>query len=108
MPKTQESVALRRSSRLRLRVPVIVSGISPDGSPFDEETYLLNIGKYGAAFKTRLPLELGTHLRVRPKNRRDAGLIRVVWKGEQGSPWAEEVGVEYVEGSNFLGIFFPD
>jgi hypothetical protein len=108
MSKDQEPVPLRRSSRLHLHIPVTVSGIFPDGRPFTEETYLTNVGKYGASLKTQLPLQRGMEIRVRPKNRRDVGLFRVVWLGEEGSTRADEVGIEYVEVSNFLGISFPD
>ncbi len=108
MNKSPHPVPLRRSSRLHLQIPVVVSGTFPDGRHFTEETYLSNVSKYGASLKTRLTMQIGMQLRVRPKRRRDVGLFRVVWIGSKGTSRAEEVGIEYVEVSNFLGISFPD
>jgi hypothetical protein len=93
---------------VQIQIPVVVSGTLLDGKPFSEETYLLSVSKFGAKLKTRLPLQQGMQLKVQPRNRPESGLFQVVWTGEEGTPRAGEVGIEYVEVSNLLGIAFPE
>jgi hypothetical protein len=93
---------------VHIQIPVTISGTLPDGKPFNEETYLLSVSKYGARLKTLVPLQRGMQLKVLPRNRREAALFRVVWTGQEGTPRAGEVGIEYVEVSNLLGLIFPD
>ena len=108
MAKPTEFAPLRRSSRVQIQIPVAVSGTLLDGKPFNEETFLLSVSKFGAKLKTGLPLQQGMQLKVQPRNRPEAGLFQVVWTGEEGTPRAGEVGIEYVEVSNLLGIAFPE
>jgi len=87
---------------------VFISGKLPDGNPFNEETYVLTVSKYGAKLKTRFPFRIGMEVKLKPKHRSDSGLFRVVWVAEKGSPWEGEVGIEYVKVSNLLGATFPE
>jgi hypothetical protein len=102
------SIALRRSTRVHAHIPVTVSGTLPDGKPFEDDTYILSISKYGARLKTQLPLEVGMQIQVRPHHRNQAGLFRVVWVGREGTPRKGEAGIAYEEVSEFLGIAFPE
>ena len=108
MPKSNQSAPLRRSSRVHIQVPVSISGTWPGGEPFNEEAYLLTVSKFGAKLKTPLPLRQGMQVKVIPRNRRGSALFRVVWTAQEGSPRTGEVGIEYVEVSNLLGISFPE
>lgn len=108
MPKPTESPPMRRSSRVHIQLPVTISGTLPDGRPFSEETYLLDISKFGARLKTLLPLEPGMQVKVILRKSSESALFRVVWTGEAGTPRAGEVGMEYVHVSNLLGINFPE
>ncbi|PYV09186.1 MAG: hypothetical protein DMG23_11575 [Acidobacteria bacterium] len=108
MPRFGKSAPIRRSARINLRVAVTVSGKYPSGKPFTEETHVLSISKYGAKMHTRLPLRVGTEIRVQPRRRAEAALFRVVWTGQEGTPRAGEVGIEYVTVSNLLGVVFPE
>ncbi len=102
------SASLRRSVRLSVRVPVIASGTFEDGKSFSEDTYILTISKYGGKLKTQHPLQVGMQLKIQSKQRREAALFRVVWTGREGTPRAGEVGIEYVQVSNLLGVTFPE
>lgn len=108
MPKAPGTVPLRRSARIHVRVPVTVSGTLPDGKPFNEETLVVTVSKFGAKLKTQHPLKVGAELKVQPKQRRSPSLFRVVWVGREGTPRAGEVGIEYVEVSDLFGIAFPE
>lgn len=108
MPKPGGSAALRRSARINIRVPVTVSGTLPDGKPFSEETFILTVSKYGARLKTQHPMKVGAELSVKPRQARESARFRVVWTGREGTPRHGEVGIEYVQVSNLLGMTFPE
>ena len=99
---------LRRSARVNLRMPVKISGTLPGNKTFTEETYVITVSKFGAKIKSEQPLEVGMQLKVQPQRRRDSALFRVVWVGREGSPREGEIGIEYVEVSNLLGVAFPE
>ena len=108
MPTPSESSPLRRSSRVRLRIPVTVSGTLRDGTPFEEDTYIASVSKFGASLRTRLPLETGMQVKVQPKQGGQGSLFHVVWTSREGPSQAGVVGIEYLEVSDFLGITFPE
>ncbi len=97
---------LRRSARVQLRISVNISGTHPDGKAFDEDTLIVSVSKYGARLKTQTPLKVGVQLKVQLKDKKSA-LFRVVWVGKDGTPRAGEVGIEYIEVSDLLGVSFP-
>ncbi len=108
MPRPPKSMPVRRSSRLNVRIPVRISGTSPDGKPFTEDTHILTVSRFGARLTSTLPLKLGTQIKVKPKQGNQSAVFRVVWLGSADSPRAGHVGIEYVKVSNLLGISFPD
>ena len=108
MAGKSDSVSIRRSARVNIRIPVIVSGISPDNKPFQEETFAVTLSKFGAKIKTALPLKEGQQLKLRPKGRKDSAIFRVAWIGRPSTPREGEVGIEYLKVSNLLGVAFPE
>ncbi|HVA00992.1 MAG TPA: PilZ domain-containing protein [Terriglobia bacterium] len=99
---------LRRSTRVRVRIPVIITGVLPDGTAFTEETYVLSVSRFGAKLKTGYSLQPGMEIRLRSKARPEDALFHVVWAGQEGTFRTGEVGVQYVKVSNFLGVAFPE
>ena len=108
MEKNSDFAPLRRSSRVQVRIPVTLSGTSPEGKKLYEETFIVGVSKYGARLSTQLPLSMGTQLRISPKGRSESAVFEVVWVGQPNTPRAGEVGVQYVQVSNLLGITFPE
>lgn len=108
MPEQDSGALLRRSARVNVHITVKLSGTFPGGKAFTEETSVVTVSKYGAKLKTQQPLTLGMQVKVQPRGRRQAGLFKVVWIGRPGSPREGEIGIEYVNVSNLLGIAFPD
>ncbi len=108
MPKPSAGQPLRRSARLFLSVPVNISGKFLDGKTFQEDTQIVTVSKYGAKVKTQLALKVGMQVKVQPKQRKESAVFRVVWVGREGTPRAGEVGLEYVQVSNLLGVNFPE
>jgi len=108
MTQDGEHFPLRRSSRLNLRIPVVISGTSSEGDPFTEETYVLDVSKYGARLETQLSLAPGMEIKLQPKGRSQSAVFRVVWTAHDDPQGAGEVGIECLEVPNFLGITFPE
>jgi len=108
MAGKSDSVSIRRSARVNIRIPVIISGVSPDNKPFQEETSAITLSKFGAKIKTTLPMKEGQQLKLRPKGRKASALFRVAWIGRPGTPREGEVGIEYLKVSNLLGVAFPE
>lgn len=99
---------LRRSTRVRVRIPVTVMGVLPSGVAFAEETAVVSVSKFGAELMAGYPLEPGMEIRLRSKARPDEALFQVVWAGREGTLRTGKVGIQYVAVSNFLGVTFPD
>ena len=108
MTKPPKPALLRRSTRLDLRVPVVISGKLADGKPFKEEASIVTISKHGAKLATKLPLKVGMQVKVQPRRKRESALFRVVWIGRDDTPRSGEVGVECAQLTNLLGVNFPD
>ncbi len=108
MPKGDNLILIRRSSRVRVRIPATVSGAYPDGKTFRKEAFIFSVSKYGASLETDLPLETGMVVNVQPKFRSQTAPFRVVWVGRSGPTRAREVGIEYLEVSDLLGVSFPE
>jgi PilZ domain-containing protein len=106
MPSEAKALPLRRSSRIQIRIPVLISGTLADGKRFVKEAHVLTVSKFGARIKADIRLEVGAEVRVETKQQAGA-LFRVVWLGHEGTPREGEIGVEYVKMSNLLGISFP-
>jgi hypothetical protein len=99
--------SMRRSTRVQVRIPVVVTGTLPGGETFSEETYVLTVSKFGARLKCSYPLTPGMEIRVRPKAGSEDALFQVVWSGGKAGNTGE-VGIQYVKVSNLFGIAFPD
>ena len=106
---TQNPPPIRRSSRVNVTCPVRISGQLRSHALFDEDAKLVTLSMYGGKLRTRLPLPVGTKLKVKPLRGNKSAVLRVVWAGRHDSLQAGEVGLECAEGiSSFLGISFPD
>jgi hypothetical protein len=106
--KRAGTAPLRRSVRVQVRIPVTVSGKQPDGSSFRQPGFITSISKFGAKLRTDIPLQVGSQLKIHPPKGSKPGSFRVVWVGREGTPRAGEVGIEYLQVSNLLGVTFPD
>lgn len=106
--KRANTAPLRRSVRVQVRVPVTFSGKQTDGSSFRQQGFITSISKFGAKLRTDLPLKVGSEIKIHPPKGSKPGAFRVVWVGREGTPRAGEVGIEYLQVSNLLGITFPE
>ena len=99
---------LRRSTRVNVRVPVRITGTLATKQSFTEDTHIISVSKFGTRLKTGQPLDVGMQIKVKPVQRRESAMFRVVWTGHEGTLREGEAGIEYVQVSNLLGIAFPE
>ena len=99
--------SMRRSTRVQVRIPVVVTGTLPNGEPFSEETYVLTVSKFGARLKCSYALTPGMDVSVQPKASDQRALFQVVWVGGRSGN-SGEVGIQYVKRANLFGVAFPE
>lgn len=98
----------RRSSRLPLRINVVLTGKDNDHQTFNEPSVTLDVGKFGARVLTSRKLRLGTMISVRRANSEKSESFRVVHIGEP-DPGTHKtpVGLEVSSVEDFWGHTFP-
>ncbi len=106
--KQASAASMRRSVRVQVRVPVTVSGTRSDGAAFRQPGFITSISKFGAKLRSDLSLEVGSQVKIHPPKGSKPGVFRVVWVGRKGTPRAGEIGIEYLQVSNLLGVTFPE
>jgi hypothetical protein len=98
----------RRSTRLSLAIPIVISGKDAEGREFKESTRTLIINKHGAKVWTTHHSPMGAEVVVENKALGAMAKANVVWIGGKpatGGP--HQMGLQFVEAQNIWGIEFP-
>jgi hypothetical protein len=90
----------RTSTRLRLNLPVTLSGSEPGGEGFEEQTTLLTLSKNGASVRTQRAL--GPGMRVFLRTSRGARFEATIIWAQDG-----EAGLQCRQLAAGLGFHFP-
>src|SRR5271166_5451704 len=64
MSTASQALERRRERRVLVHLPIVVRGTDRTGMPFEERTSSENLCRGGAAFASRHPLDLGSHLEI--------------------------------------------
>lgn len=97
----------RRSQRVLLSVPVIVSGKRENGSPFSERTRTLVVNVHGALLLLCEPVAVGQTLSITNVATGEA-LTCTVKDINQGQHEVPEIGIEFSQPSTrFWRVSFP-
>jgi hypothetical protein len=100
--------ARRRTSRLPLRINVVLTGKDNDHQTFNEPAVTLDVGKFGARVLTSRKLRLGTMVSVRRANSQNSESFRVVHIGDPDPETRKTpVGLEVSAVEDFWGHSFP-
>jgi hypothetical protein len=83
--------------RVKLQLPVRVWGMDTNGKPFSVSAETIDISGLGARLRGVPNLQDGDIVGIQYANQK--ARCRVVWIGQPGTPRAEEIGVESLEGS---------
>ena len=98
----------RRSTRLSVAVPILVSGTDAAGNPFKEHTFTLNVNKHGAEVAVNHLLATDAEISIENISIGRKGLARVVQRREKRTPNSPyEVSVELLQPENIWGVRFP-
>jgi len=99
--------ARRRSSRVLLSVPVIVSGTAADGSQFEEEARTLVVNAHGALISLAAMVRTNQTLKITHKMTRNTLDCTTVYIGKPQGGKAQ-VGIEFAAPEPFFWqIDFP-
>lgn len=100
-------VGRRRSMRVLLSMPILVSGKASSGEPFSEETRTLVVNAHGALIALKAQVAAGQPVTIVNKSTQQKMECRAVY---QGNPEAGKMqtGIEFVTASSsFWQIDFP-
>lgn len=102
------SSGARRSSRVLVNIPVIISSVKTKGVPFEAPAVTLVVSKHGAKIQTTLHMEVGTYVRLTNPSSNHSQLARVAWVGKSDDRVARlAFGIELDDPQNFWGIYLP-
>jgi hypothetical protein len=104
--KTLGAPPTRKSARVAVEVPVRVRGTRPDGPPFEEQTRIVTLSKYGACLVSEHPLEVGKRLLLEIATGH-AFEGCVVWVGSEATGSGGQFGIQCRGLAQSLGFQFP-
>ena len=97
----------RRSQRILLTIPIVISGIRSNSAPFSERTSTLIVNAHGALIQLRERVLVGQELRMRNSGTNEEIVCTVV-DINPGNAARPEVGVEFsVPCPHFWRVSFP-
>jgi hypothetical protein len=97
----------RRSMRVLLSVPILVSGKNTKQQDFNEETRTLVVNAHGALISLAAPVVAGQQLTISNKTTQESRECRVVYVGA-AQAGKNQMGIEFVKPSpSFWRIDFP-
>jgi hypothetical protein len=98
----------RRSTRLTISIPIVISGADADGSSFSENVHTLVVNKHGARIAATHRLTLNTEVLVENRALGVVAKASVAWLGEKVHAGdLHPVGIQLLEARNVWGITFP-
>jgi hypothetical protein len=92
----------RRSTRVSVVLPVLLSGSDANGFAFKEKTQTIDVNKNGAKLTTSFQLGLGKQVRLSNSITEHFTAARVIHISEKGSTF--EVGIELFEPHDLWGL----
>ena len=98
----------RRSTRLSISIPIVISGVDSYGNDFSEGVRTLVVNKHGGKIATVHSLTLGTEVLIENRALGAAAKAKVVWRDENQPPDDfQYVALQLLEAQNIWGIAFP-
>ena len=98
----------RRSTRLSISIPVVLSGVDDDGNVFSENVRTLVVNRHGGKVATTHRMAMGSEASI--ENRASSIVVKatVVWTSQMKYPGdLYHVGLQLAEAQNVWGIAFP-
>lgn len=100
--------AARRSTRVLVNIPVVISSVKTKGIPFEAPAVTLVVSKHGAKIQTTMHMQVGTYVRLTNPATNHSQLARVAWVGKSDDRVARlAFGIELDDPQNLWGIYLP-
>lgn len=104
----QSSKQDRRSTRLSISIPVVISGEDAEGKSFSECVRTLIVNKHGGKIATAHRVPIGNEVTIENRALGVVAKATVVWLGgNHGQPNFHHVGLQLLEAQNVWGVVFP-
>jgi len=98
----------RRSTRLSISIPIVISDVDGDGNPFSESVRTLIVNKHGGKIMTARHLARGTEVVIENRALGVMAKACVAWLNEKHREGnLHHVGLQLLEAQNIWGIAFP-
>jgi hypothetical protein len=98
----------RRSTRLSIAIPIVVSGVDAEGNRFSESVRTLIVNKHGGKIATTHPLAMGTEVLIENRVLGVVAKASVVWLDAPHHPGdMHHVALQLLEAQNVWGVAFP-
>ena len=102
-----QPVSRRRSSRIVLRVPLLVNSSDASAVTDWELVETILVSRHGGLIRTRQKFGVGTTLDIRMRNENRSTRGRVAWTKELANWKVFDVGFEILDQTGFWNIDFP-
>jgi len=98
----------RRSTRLSISIPIVISGLDADGNSFKETVRTLEVNKHGGRIETTHHFAKGAEILIENTASNVAAKACVVWLSEKHTGGElHHAGLQLHEPQNVWGIEFP-
>lgn len=98
----------RRSQRVLIRMPVLVTGVTRAGKRVTEKSEAIVISRHGALLKAENDLKPGSEVEIENPANHQTARYRVVWTSDRPTEGRWDVGLDFGSAThNIWGIEFP-
>lgn len=97
----------RRSTRILLRVPLIINVVGESTDNNWEPVETITVSQHGGMVRTRQTFEVGSTLEIRIRDKNRTARARVAWVSSKLTPQGFELGFEILDQEGFWEINFP-
>ena len=104
---SSQSVSRRRSLRIVMRIPLLISPAESPNLAEWESVETLVISLHGGLVRTHQKMQVGTTLDIHIRNKNRSTRGRVVWTGSEGDGKDFDLGFEILGPPGFWEVQFP-
>ena len=97
----------RRSTRILLRVPLIINQVGGLTDDDWEAVETVTVSRHGGMVRTRNAFQVGSTLEIRVRDKDRTARARVAWVSSKLTPQGFELGFEILDQEGFWEINFP-
>ena len=103
----EKAAPRRRSTRILLRVPLIINVIGESPETEWEPVETITVSKHGGMVRAKQGFQVGDTLEIRVRDKDRTARARVAWRSADVTPQGVELGFEILDDEGFWEISFP-